>query len=526
MSDEKVFTMEEVARHNKADDAWLVIDGDVYDITKFIKFHPGGSALLAAHAGTDGTEAFFDMHKTEVLYKYQRLKIGRLSVAKADRKRAVDQMIPGTLSQVPYAEESYLQGWKSPIYEEKHRVFRQAVRKFYDENIRPIAAQAAKTNKTPPLSLFQKLGKAGLLATQLAPSPEVSAIMKANGVPTAPGGIPWEEYDIFMEKICHEEHARVGVPGYADGITAGYSISAPTIINYGTPEMKKTVLPEVLLGNKRIVLAITEPFAGSDVAGLKATAVKSADGSHYIVNGVKKWITGGVDAEYFITGVRTGGRGMGGISLLLIERSEGVTTKLIKTSYSASAGTAYVIFENVKVPCKNILGKENQGFKCIVQNFNHERWMIVANVYAACRLVLTDSILWANQRKVFGKPLINQPVIQGKLSEMAAQIEALAAWIDLITYQMHTLSYKDQQTKLAGPIALLKYYSTRVAYMCADHSSQIFGGRAITRTGMGQNIERFSRAVKYTAIYGGSEEIMQSLAAKQMLKLIPRNARL
>lgn len=194
---------------------------------------------------------------------------------------------------MPYAEDSYLQGWKSPIYNDKHTVFRQAVRKWYDENLRDTAAAKDTAEKTPDLSVFQAMGKAGLLATQLAPSPEVAAIMRANGVATAPGGIPWEEFDIFMEKIAHEEHNRLGVPGYCDGITAGYSISAPTIINYGTPKMKKEVLPAVVMGDKRICLAITEPFAGSDVAGIKTTAVKSADGSHWVVNGVKKWITAG-----------------------------------------------------------------------------------------------------------------------------------------------------------------------------------------------------------------------------------------
>jgi alkylation response protein AidB-like acyl-CoA dehydrogenase len=282
----------------------------------------------------------------------------------------------------------------------------------------------------------------------------------------------------------------------------------------------------VLLGNKRIVLSITEPFAGSDVAQIKCTAEKTPDGKHYIVNGVKKWITAGLDAELFVTAVRTGGKGMKGISLLLIERSDGLTTKIIKTSYSASAGTAYVVYDNVKVPVENLLGEENKGFKCIVQNFNHERWMMAVNTVTGCRLALKDCILWANQRKVFGKPLIAQPVIQAKLAEMAAQIEALTSWLDSVTYQMQNLPYEEQVIKLAGPIALLKYYSTRVAYKCADHASQIFGGRAITRSGMGQNVERFSRAVKYTAIYGGSEEIMQSLAVKQMLKHMPLNARL
>jgi len=300
------------------------------------------------------------------------------------------------------------------------------------------------------------------------------------------------------------------------------------LINYGSARMKTELVPDILRGKKRICLAITEPFAGSDVANLRCRAVKSEDGKFYIVSGVKKWISAGLDSDYFVTAVRTGSQkeGAGGISLLLIERSEGLTTKIIKTSYAASAGTSYITMENVKVPVQNLLGKENQGFALVMQNFNHERWMIVVGNNSACRMILKECILWANQRKVFGKPLITQPVIQGKLAEMAAGIEAVTAWLDTITYQMQHLPYKEQNEKLAGSIALLKYYATRVSLMCHDHSSQIFGGRAITRDGMGQRIERFGRSVKYTAIYGGSEEIMQSLAVKQMLKRLPPRARL
>lgn len=521
-----VFTLAEVAKHNLETDAWVAIDGDVYDVTKFIKFHPGGAQLLAEHAGTDCTEAFFDMHRTEVLFRYQHFKIGRLSSVPADQPRAVSQMTPGALSKVPHGEHPYLQGWLSPMLTSEHVKFRVAVRKWYDENVRPVAVKMAQQDKTPSLELFQSMGQAGILAAALAPSAALVAAAKDAGIP-CPGGIPWEKFDMFMEAILHEENGNGGVPGFQDGLHAGFCIAAPTLLNYGSPKMKKEILPDILRGNKRICLAITEPFVGSDVAGLKCRAVKSADGKHYIVSGVKKWISGGLDSDYFVTAVRTGTQpGAAGVSLLLIERSEGLSTKIIKTSYAASAGTAYVTMENVKVPVENLLGKENHGFAMIMQNFNHERWMIVVGNLSACRMILQECILWANQRKVFGKPLITQPVIQGKIAEMAAQVEALTAWLDTVTYQMQNMPYKEQNDKLAGPIALLKYYSTRVSLMVNDHSAQIFGGRAITRDGMGQRVERFGRAVKYTAIYGGSEEIMQSLAVKQMLKRLPPRSRL
>jgi len=283
---------------------------------------------------------------------------------------------------------------------------------------------------------------------------------------------------------------------------------------------------EVLAGEKTICLAISEPFAGSDVANIKATAVKTPDGKHYIVNGVKKWITNGTYCDYFTTAVRTGAAGVGGVSLLLIERGPGLETELIPTSYGGAAGTAYITMEDVKVPVENLLGEEHQGFKCIMANFNHERWLIIAGVIRATRLVVEESFKWAHQRQVFGKSLLQQPVIREKLAHMIAQVESVHNWLENITYQMTKMSYQEQVRHLAGPIALLKLQCTRVAYSVSDHACQIFGGRAITRNGMGQIVERFQRALKFGAILGGSEEIMADLGVRQAMKYFPPNAKL
>lgn len=145
---------------------------------------------------------------------------------------------------------------------------------------------------------------------------------------------------------------------------------------------------EVLLGEKRICLAISDPDAGSDVAGLTCTAKLTECGKFYIVNGTKKWITNGTFCEYFVTAVRTGDEGIFGISMLLIERSEGLKTSLIKTSYSPVAGTAYITFDNVKVPAENLLGEQDMGFQIIMSNFNHERWMIAAGVISGARGII------------------------------------------------------------------------------------------------------------------------------------------
>lgn len=504
----------------------LVIDNDVYDVADFLEMHPGGSGLLEGYVGTDATEDFFDMHRTEVLYRYQKLKVGRLD-SNQGAARAVDQCIPGTLSKVPYSEPVNISlGWRSPLQNESHVRFRAAIRQFYDEQLRPHASKHEEANKTPTLKHFQAMGKAGILATHLGPSKVVGDICASAGIPL-PGGLPYSEYTSVHEQICHEEHARLGFPGFQDGLCAGFSIATPCLVSYGSPAVQQKFLPDVLLGNKRICLAITEPFAGSDVAGLKCTARKTADGRHYIVNGAKKWITGGADADLFVCAVRTGGPGHGGISMLLVERSEGVETKVISTAYSHAAGTSYVTFENVKVPVENLLSQEGKGFKCIVSNFNHERWMIIVLVVASMRLVTSDCILWANQRKVFGKSLISQPVIRYKIGVMVSQLESCQAWLDSLTYQMCTMSHKEQATKLSGAIALLKFQSTQASAIVSQNAVQVFGGRGVSKKGMGQNIMRIRSAERVQAVYGGSEELMVDLGIRQIVgKGLPMNARL
>lgn len=506
----QVVSREEVSRHNNEKSLWIIIDSEVFDLTKFVDMHPGGSGVLWEVAGKDATEQFYEMHRQEVLHKYKRFKIGDIS----GEKPQIIQELPGFISQVPYAESSFWMKHKSPYYNESHIRFRADLRKFFDEVVMPDAPNSEDMGKVPTPELYRKLGDFGLLASRIGPGPHLEGHK-------LPGGIKPDEFDYFHELIAHEENSRISFPGLSDGLGAGLVIGLPPVINFGSQALRAKVVPEVLSGAKRICLAITEPNAGSDVARIRATAKLSPDGKHYIVNGVKKWITNGVFCDYFSTAVRT----EKGISMILIERGPGVETKPIKTSYSPAAGTAYIIFENVQVPVANLLGKEGQGFQVIMYNFNHERWYINCAVIRAARQVVEDCFKWANQRKVFGKKLIEQAVIRNKLAHMVAQVESVQNWNENITYQMTKMSYAEQSKHLAGPIALCKLQATRVAYFVADEACQIFGGRAITKTGMGRVVEGFNRTVKYAAILGGSEEIMADLGIKQAMKNFP-NARL
>jgi len=520
MTSKEEFTMEQVAEHIKEGDYWLAIDGKVYDVSRFAKVHPGGAGILRQFAGKDCTEEFFELHKAEVLRQYGgKLLKGTISGAKVNAN--TDMADYHKLDVAPYSEPSAYMGWQSPYYKESHKTFRMKLREFVEDVLKPEAVENEEDGEYPSIEIYEEMGKVGLLASRIG-----KAVMPV--LPMIPGielekslGVKPNEFDHFHELIAHEEMGRLNSPSYTDGLGAGFCIGLPPVAMFCPPKIRDKVVPEVLLGKKRICLAISEPAAGSDVAGMLTTATKTPDGKHYIVNGVKKWITNGMFADYFCTGVRTGS-GRGGLSMLFISRDMGVETKAVKTTYGSCAGTALVIFDNVKVPVENLMGlgnkgKEGQGFACIMFNFNHERWFIVAQFLASCRFILADCFKWASTRKAFGKPLMEQPVLRNKLARMAGALESIHAMLESITHQMDVMNYAEQQKKLGGPIALLKFQATRVGTLIADESVQMLGGRGITKTGMGLNIERFNKTYKYASILGGSEEVLADLAIRQQL---------
>lgn len=239
-------------------------------------------------------------------------------------------------------------------------------------------------------------------------------------------------------------------------------------------------------------------------------------------NGTKKWITGGVHSDYFTVGCRT----EGGLTVFLVPRGEGVETKQIKTSYSSTAGTAYITFDNVTVPEDNMMGPEDGGIYVILSNFNHERWTMCCGSARSSRFIVEECLLWCSQRYVFGKPLISQPVIRNKLAFMISKVEAMQAWLENVTFQMCNMSYKQQSKHLAGQIAFLKMMCTRVSGEIADDAVQIFGGRGLTKTGMGKFIEMFQRTQKFDAILGGAEEVLGDLGVRQATRDMPKDQRL
>ncbi|KAG5652333.1 hypothetical protein H0H81_005401 [Sphagnurus paluster] len=425
----KQYTKEEVAKHNKQGDLWIVVDSKVFDLSKFAAMHPGGLSVLLDEevAGQDATNAFFSLHRYEVLQRpqYCRLQIG---VVAGEEQQIFPRSI-GALSKVPYAEPTWLtEGYYSPYYKDHHRRFQVVFRKFVEEVLLPDAQAREEDGKRPSQSVFDEMAKLELIAMRMGPGKHLQGRVLMGGL------VKPEEFDYFYELIMAQEVARMNARGYYDGAGGGIFIGLPPVMNFGQPAIREKVLQEVFSGKKYICLAISEAFAGSDVAGLKCRAKR-------------KWITNATFSDYFTVGCRND---QGGMVVLLIERQDGVETKPIKTSYSTTAGTGFVTFENVFVPYEYTLGPDNGGLQVILSNFNHERWGMACGSVGAQRFIVEECLKWATQRQVFGKPLISQAVIRSKLAAMIARVESAQNWIENVTYQMTHMSYKEQASHLAG----------------------------------------------------------------------------
>ena len=377
---------------------------------------------------------------------------------------------------------------QNPNLTPEHEEWRVQLRRFLDKEVVPYAAAWDEEGQIPA-ELWPKAAAIGLLGL---------------GYPEELGGIS-EGIDIWYHNIANEELARLGVGGVGASLMV-HNIALPPVCNFANDTLRKSVVPAVLSGQKRISLAVTEPGAGSDVANLAATA--TADGDNYIVNGTKTYITGGMKADWFTTALRTGGPGSSGVSVLLIpSESAGVSrTELEKKQGWWASDTATIYFDNVSVPAANLIGEKNKGVKVIMNNFNAERMTLATSMEASARVCLEEAVEWARERHTFGKRLADHQVIRHKIAEMKQRINATQAYIQNVSQQIA------DENPDAGDIALLKVQCSQTMEFCAREAMQILGGAGYMR---GNRVERIYREVRVNAIGGGSEEIMRDLAARQ-----------
>jgi acyl-CoA dehydrogenase len=376
---------------------------------------------------------------------------------------------------------------KSPFYTEDHETFRQQVRRFVDREIVPNVDAWEKAEELPR-ELHRKASAAGVLQI---------------GFPEAYGGV--EVPDLFYTIVLTEELARAGSGGVIASLMS-HGIGTPPIVHVGDHAQKTRFVAPVLAGEKIAALAITEPGGGSDVANLKTRAVR--EGDHYVVNGSKTFITSGMRADYLTTAVRTGGDGMGGISLLVIEAGmPGFTRAPLQKMGWWSSDTATLFFDNVQVPVANRIGPENAGFMAVMLNFNNERIMLAAQACGFAQVCYEEALAYARERQTFGKPLIRNQVIRHKLVDMRMKIEAVRANLEVLAWRV------GQRQMPVAELCMLKNLATTTLEWVANEAMQVLGGAGYLR---GAKVERIYRETKVLTIGGGSLEILKDLAARQL----------
>lgn len=377
---------------------------------------------------------------------------------------------------------------KSPFYDDSHEAVAQSVRRFIALEATPHI-DAWEKARIIPREFQRKAGAAGLLGL---------------GFPEKYGGTT-DGIDIFHHFVQTEEIAAPGAGGLYSSLMT-HMVALPPVLALGSEDMKNRVAPAVIAGDRIMALGITEPSGGSDVARLKTRAERKGD--RYIVNGSKMFISSGMRADYFTVAVRTGGPGMGGISLLLMEPGmKGFARTPLEKMGWHCGDTAALYFDNVEVPVENLIGPENQGFVRVLENFNSERLVAAQQCMAYARVCLEEAVAWARDRETFGKKLGEHPVIRSKLADVARQIDATQAMTDLVAWRFI------KGCAAPADYALLKVQATLAFERVAREAAQVFGGASYLQ---GNKVERIYREVRVMAIGGGSEEILLDLAGRQL----------
>ncbi|KAF6804523.1 hypothetical protein CPLU01_16051 [Colletotrichum plurivorum] len=422
------------------------------------------------------------------------------------------------MSRVPFAEPPWLRGMPSPYFNDSHRRFQAACRDFIDRNMNNDALEW-ETSEEVPADLFSVFAKGNFILPAL-PAPLPVEWLRRLGITHMPGNVPIEEWDSLHTMIYSDEISRCGLAGPGGSITTGVAFGIPPLLHYANTQLQEKYLPDLLLGRKRTCIAITEPDAGSDVANITTTA--ELVGDDYVINGEKKWITNGVMADYATLAVRTGGpgSGAGGISLLMVPLKDqaGVSRRRLKVAGQIIAGTSFIIFEDVRVPRGNLIGRENEGMRYIMRNFNHERMFIAVGVTRQARVALSSAFAYCLERRAFDKTLMDQPVVRHRLAKCGALLESQSAWVESFAYQLSKLPKETADEELGGLTALCKANAGVVLDECARCAVLLFGGNGYTRTGKGEIVEKIYREVPGARIPGGSEDVLLDLAIRQLTK--------
>lgn len=376
-----------------------------------------------------------------------------------------------------------------PYFSEEHKMYQDSLKKFLEKEAEPYFEQWEK-ERMIPRSLWEKMGKHGFIC-------------------------PWvdEEYggmgvDFGFATILNEEIGKIGAG--LGGIAIHSNIVVPYITSYGTEEQKKKYLPGCISGQIITAIAMTEPGAGSDLAGINTTAIR--DGDHYILNGQKTFISNGIHSDLVVVACKTDPKAVpahNGVSLLLVERgmigfSRG--RKLDKMGMH-SQDTAELIFEDVKVPVTNLLGEEGQGFIYLMEKLQQERILSALGSQVAAEDMLNITLNYVKERQAFGKSISKFQNTQFKVAEIATQVQIGRTFInDLIEKHI-------EGQDIVTEVSMAKWWLSDMARRISAECIQLHGGYGYMEE---YKIARRYRDIAVSPIFAGSNEIMKVIIAKRL----------
>jgi alkylation response protein AidB-like acyl-CoA dehydrogenase len=377
-----------------------------------------------------------------------------------------------------------------PPFDGEHEELRETVRRFVSKEIAPNVDEWEAAREFPR-DLYRRCAELGFLGLKF---------------PESYGG---QGGTHLHDAIWVEELARSGGSGgVAAGLNAHASIAMPPIFNFGTEEQKQRWLVPGIAGERIGALGITEPGAGSDVAGISTYAERTDGG--YVVNGAKTFITNGVRADFLVCACKTTHEGgHHGISFLVLESEMPgyeVSAKLEKLGWHSS-DTGELSFTDVEVPAENLLGGENEGFRLIMANFAWERLLMAIGAVGAMQRLIETTVAYALERRAFGRPIGNFQAVRHKVAEMATEAEAARA----ITYNALRLFHEGRDC--IKEVTMAKLVTQRAVLEIADECLQIHGGYGYMRE---YGIERAVRDARLGPIGGGTDEVMKEILGKQL----------
>lgn len=371
---------------------------------------------------------------------------------------------------------------------EEHELFRKTLRDFLDKEVVPFVDQWEEDQRLPK-ELFKKFGDMGFFG--------MTQEEKYGG----------SNLDFWYDVIFIEEISKCNSGGFGASISAHPYLSLSHLKHEASDALKERYLSKAIAGELVGCLAITEPHAGSDVAGIKTTAVRQGD--KYIINGNKVFITNGVFADYMIVACKTASTGSSGISMILVDgNSKGISRNNLKKLGWKASDTAEIAFDNVEVPVENLLGEENKGFYYIMQRFELERLTLALGALASSEWAMEYTLQYMNERKAFGRTINKFQVLRHRMAQLTAEIQSVK------TFTYHVCKMHADKNYCVKEASMVKYLATELSDKVAYQCLQMFGGYGYMEE---YKMARFFRDSRLGTIGGGSSEIMLEIISKMVI---------